>query len=328
MKTQKGITLVTLVITIIVLIILAGISINTLVGKDGIITKAQQAKENTILAQEEEEKQLNQLYYELENAGKITESGDEIILNDFMEFKKKIAEAITEKGVNTLATDTADIMSENIRKIASFEGNKLTPIVSNGLGATSCSVTVPSGTKRGYVIACANAFYLPTLSISGAGIESQTEIASWKAQQGNAAANHIVKIFYCTFKEGETITASMSASGNNYATSLMIFQEEEMLKPVISNGAGATSCSVTVPTGTKEGYVISCANAFFLPDLYITGKGVERQKEVATFKAQQGNSAANHIVKIFYCTFNEEADITAKMYASGNNYATSLMILN
>ena len=41
---QEGITLVALVITIIVLIILAGISINTLVGDTGIITKAQVVK--------------------------------------------------------------------------------------------------------------------------------------------------------------------------------------------------------------------------------------------------------------------------------------------
>ena len=43
MKNNKGITLIALVITIIVLIILAGISINLLMGDNGIITKAQDA---------------------------------------------------------------------------------------------------------------------------------------------------------------------------------------------------------------------------------------------------------------------------------------------
>lgn len=62
MRKKSGITLVGLVITIIILIILAGISINTLVGDNGMITKAKEAKENTILAQEEELKNLNQLY--------------------------------------------------------------------------------------------------------------------------------------------------------------------------------------------------------------------------------------------------------------------------
>ena len=58
MKENKGITLVSLVVTIIVLIILAGISINLTIGQDGIITKAKQAKENIELAKVEEETQV------------------------------------------------------------------------------------------------------------------------------------------------------------------------------------------------------------------------------------------------------------------------------
>ena len=44
-KNSKGITLIALVVTIIVLIILAGISINLILGDNGIITKAQLAKQ-------------------------------------------------------------------------------------------------------------------------------------------------------------------------------------------------------------------------------------------------------------------------------------------
>ncbi len=46
-RLQKGITLIALVITIIVLLILAGVSIATLTGDNGILTKAQTAKEET-----------------------------------------------------------------------------------------------------------------------------------------------------------------------------------------------------------------------------------------------------------------------------------------
>ena len=45
MKRNKGITLIALVVTIVVLLILAGISISMLGGENGIITKAQEAKE-------------------------------------------------------------------------------------------------------------------------------------------------------------------------------------------------------------------------------------------------------------------------------------------
>ncbi len=45
---QEGITLIALVVTIIVLIILAGVSISMIVGENGIITQAKTAKEETI----------------------------------------------------------------------------------------------------------------------------------------------------------------------------------------------------------------------------------------------------------------------------------------
>ena len=47
LKGQKAITLIALVITIIVLLILAAVSIATLTGENGILTQAQTAKENT-----------------------------------------------------------------------------------------------------------------------------------------------------------------------------------------------------------------------------------------------------------------------------------------
>ena len=46
-REQKGITLIALVITIIVLIILAGVSITMLTGENGIITQAKESKEKT-----------------------------------------------------------------------------------------------------------------------------------------------------------------------------------------------------------------------------------------------------------------------------------------
>ena len=44
-KEMKGITLIALVITIVVLMILAGVSINTVLGDDGLIKKAKEAAE-------------------------------------------------------------------------------------------------------------------------------------------------------------------------------------------------------------------------------------------------------------------------------------------
>ena len=117
MKKETGITLVSLVVTIIILIILAGISINTLVGENGIITKAQQAKENTLLAQEEEAKQLNQLYSQLNYIGGTTEDIESETMDKLLNFKKIIAETITMEGINTQQTDSVEVMADNIKKI-------------------------------------------------------------------------------------------------------------------------------------------------------------------------------------------------------------------
>ena len=44
LKNSKGITLVALVVTIVVLLILAGISINMVLGENGLIAKAKEAR--------------------------------------------------------------------------------------------------------------------------------------------------------------------------------------------------------------------------------------------------------------------------------------------
>ena len=64
-KRQEGITLVALVITVIVLIILAGVTLSTLVGDNGIITKAQEAKQNMANAATEEDKLIQNLLNEI-----------------------------------------------------------------------------------------------------------------------------------------------------------------------------------------------------------------------------------------------------------------------
>ena len=54
MRKEKGITLIALVVTIVVLLILAGVSISMLTGENGIITQAQNSKEATEQARVEE----------------------------------------------------------------------------------------------------------------------------------------------------------------------------------------------------------------------------------------------------------------------------------
>ena len=65
---QKGITLIALVITIIVLLILAGVSIAMLTGQNGILNQAQNAKKETEQAAEDEAAALYQIEEEMGKA--------------------------------------------------------------------------------------------------------------------------------------------------------------------------------------------------------------------------------------------------------------------
>ena len=68
MKEQKGITLVAFVITIIILLILAGISIATLSGDNGLFKRAQQAKDATVNGQKNENAALDTYNAAINNA--------------------------------------------------------------------------------------------------------------------------------------------------------------------------------------------------------------------------------------------------------------------
>ena len=71
LRKSNGITLIALVITIIVLLILAGVAISMLSGENGILTKAAEAKTKTEEGQKQEETALESMeletYFQIEN---------------------------------------------------------------------------------------------------------------------------------------------------------------------------------------------------------------------------------------------------------------------
>ena len=60
-KQEKGITLIALVVTIVVLLILAGVSISLVLNNNGVISKAKDAKNQYAEAQTNDERQLNEV---------------------------------------------------------------------------------------------------------------------------------------------------------------------------------------------------------------------------------------------------------------------------
>ena len=91
LKNEKGITLVALVITIIVLLILAGVTLSMVMGDSGIFGKANSAKEKTQLSNAEETIKLAVLENQVKSV-----SGDAALTND--QLKEEIAKKLTEQG--------------------------------------------------------------------------------------------------------------------------------------------------------------------------------------------------------------------------------------
>ena len=99
MRNQKGITLIALVITIIVLLILAGVSIAMLTGQNGILTQANNAQTSTIEAEIKEEINLAVSTINADLYDDISENKYEALNYD------TIVEAINaDHGANTAST--------------------------------------------------------------------------------------------------------------------------------------------------------------------------------------------------------------------------------
>ena len=107
-KTNKGITLIALVITIVVLLILAGVTISAVSGENGILTRAADSKEKTEIADIKEELQRKILEEQITNDGDLTETALETIL--------------TSKGTLSDETDILD------RKLKTTKGNYEIPV--------------------------------------------------------------------------------------------------------------------------------------------------------------------------------------------------------
>ncbi len=130
MKNQKGITLIALVITIIVLLILAGVSIAMLTGENGILTKATSAGDKSAQA-------------EFEESVKLVVA--EIVLN-------QKTGASTEKTIDksTLTTLMANI-NDNVKDLDATDGTENADsywTVTGKIGGKTCTCYIVKATSK------------------------------------------------------------------------------------------------------------------------------------------------------------------------------------
>ena len=120
-KRIHGITLIALIITIIILLILASVSIATLVGENGIITRAREAKENTEIAEVIERVQTDILGVQIGNNGNITNEQLKEILERYFD---GVPEALP-KDLSTLTLKTKSEFHSHEIKISDIYTGKI-----------------------------------------------------------------------------------------------------------------------------------------------------------------------------------------------------------
>lgn len=118
-RKNRGITLISLVVTIIILLILAGVSISMLIGENGIIKQAQNAKEKTEEAEAQENGTLSQ--YETiiqQETGELWKQNKTIIskkdialeVGDYVSYESNVEEYNDENGWRILGEENGQLL--------------------------------------------------------------------------------------------------------------------------------------------------------------------------------------------------------------------------
>ena len=119
---EKGITLIALVITVIVLLILAGVTIETLTGDNGIITKAAEAAFRTEMAEIKEQVELREIQAEMDGVT-IQERFTKVSLEDLEEYDADLKKEIVYWGQYDIGVSeiTKEYAKNNWRDILTEE---------------------------------------------------------------------------------------------------------------------------------------------------------------------------------------------------------------
>ncbi len=108
LKNKKGITLIALVVTIVVLLILAGVSVSVVTDKNGIIQNSQETKEQTRAAMVEKERDLWKLEEQIYQSDSEEDTLEKVLerLEKENTITKEEKQAILETGEVTIAGKT------------------------------------------------------------------------------------------------------------------------------------------------------------------------------------------------------------------------------
>ncbi len=144
MKNNKGITLIALVVTIIVLLILAGVSIAMLSGDNGILTKAGEARDNSAAGSLDEATKIaignfltNDLRWKYSTSDS-TNNGAKL----GTDLKTEILKVNSKITVSSNAVD--DTNSDYVKIVATVDGNDKSQTVYVKINTGAVSTTIPA----------------------------------------------------------------------------------------------------------------------------------------------------------------------------------------
>ena len=138
LTTNSAITLIALIVTIIVLLILSGITLNIVLGDNGIISKAQIAKQKTNQSQQDEEKRLKELQNKITNGSnreEVTLTVDEI--NQLIDSKKQKIDILYQSDVYNQTMDLSNKVTDYDYLVVFANASHKNNSVSKTMGGTS-----------------------------------------------------------------------------------------------------------------------------------------------------------------------------------------------
>lgn len=311
LKQAKGITLIALVLTIIVLLILAGISIAMLTGENGIISQANEAKEKYKTAEIEE--MIETIYraeIKLDNKETLK---DKLIRDKYVE-----KEELEEKGIIDL-TDSITIISN--RKGL----NVLSENVNNGIDYNNKKIYITNDidmetqfdSKTGELISGSQ--FIPIGDCNVKIEEENQEGAEIKEFNGTFDGfNYSIKKLYIKENtEGEYCTGLFGYTGEN-STIKNITIESSYIHGYYETGALVGRNKGTIENSTNKSMVIG--------DYYLTGgiagrnvnkiKNCNNSENIKGGERQTGGIVGN-------CDFSDKVIVencknTGRIQASGN----------
>ena len=222
LKINKGITLIALVITIIVLLILAGVTIATLTGDNGILTKAQNAKEKN--AQKTVEEQINLAV----QASKINEGL--VIDKDILE------QELTNNGIEITKSGN-DELPWTVKKdgyvYTISENGEIKE--KEGIAITTGDIEILKGSTEGK-------------KVSAQILSGETGTIKWEST-GNitlseAGENEVTVKVNSNANAGETATVTAKVEGKTYQDSINV--------KIVAKVTGVTAEKIEVSIGDKS----------------------------------------------------------------------------